>query len=188
MPSQRRQCGSTGSPQRAHRRQRRRVACGSSRRPSRGRRRDDLIRRTPTGRASRPAPDRDCASCPRPRCAGWRTAARPPPRARGSCARTTRAAGRPRRGPRCVPPGRPRSASGIARIVRTLAVTSSPRAPSPRVAPRTSRPSLVGQRDAEAVDLQLGDVGDRRRRRGRRPCARARRTPAAPLRCRRCRG
>ena len=36
--------------------------------------------------------------------------------------------------------GPPRSASGIARIVRTFAVTSSPRTPSPRVAPRTSRP------------------------------------------------
>ena len=31
--------------------------------------------------------------------------------------------------------------SGIARMVRTLAVTSSPRVPSPRVAPRTSTPS-----------------------------------------------
>ena len=39
------------------------------------------------------------------------------------------------------PAGPARSASGIARIVRTLAVTSSPRTPSPRVAPRTSRPS-----------------------------------------------
>ena len=45
------------------------------------------------------------------------------------------------------------------RIVRTLAVTSSPRAPSPRVAPRISTPVDVGQRDAQAVDLQLGDVG-----------------------------
>ena len=40
-----------------------------------------------------------------------------------------------------VPAAPPRSASGIARIVRTLAVTSSPRTPSPRVAPRTRRPS-----------------------------------------------
>ena len=47
---------------------------------------------------------------------------------------------------------------------------------------------LVGQRDAEAVDLQLGDVGDRRVAERRRPCARARRTRAARLRCRRCRG
>ena len=34
-----------------------------------------------------------------------------------------------------------RNDSGIARIVRTFAVTSSPRMPSPRVAPRTRRPS-----------------------------------------------
>ena len=34
-----------------------------------------------------------------------------------------------------------RSRSGIARMVRTLGVTSSPRTPSPRVAPRTSTPS-----------------------------------------------
>ena len=37
--------------------------------------------------------------------------------------------------------GLPRSTSGTVLIVRTLGVTSSPRAPSPRVAPRTSRPS-----------------------------------------------
>jgi len=40
-----------------------------------------------------------------------------------------------------LPRGPPRSRSGIERIVRTFAVTSSPRAPSPRVAPRSSRPS-----------------------------------------------
>ena len=57
-------------------------------------------------------------------------------------------------------------------MVRTLAVTSSPREPSPRVAPRTQPAVLVGERDAQAVDLQLGDVGDRRRRRA----------PAAPSR------
>ena len=47
-------------------------------------------------------------------------------------------------------------------MVRTFAVTSSPREPSPRVAPRTRHAVLVGQRDAEAVDLELGDVGHRR--------------------------
>ncbi len=59
-----------------------------------------------------------------------------------------------------------RSASGIARIVRTFEVTSSPRDPLPRVAPRSNRPSFVGERDAEPVDLQLGDIrdGDIRRR------------------------
>ena len=60
------------------------------------------------------------------------------------------------------PSGPPRSASGIARIVRTFAVTSSPRA---AVAARRAahQPAvLVGQRDAQAVDLHLGDVGDRR--------------------------
>ncbi len=133
-----RQCGSTGSPHS-------RIAVSASAwrrkdaRSSSGRRRPD--RRTRAGRASRPAPDPGCASCRPRRFADWQTAARPPPRARGSCARTPRAAGRPRRGPRSGRPGPPRSASGIARIVRTLAVTSSPREPSPRVAPRTSRPS-----------------------------------------------
>ena len=82
------------------------------------------------------------------------------PRARGSCARTTRAAGRPRREPRCGRAGPSRSASGIARIVRTFAVTSSPRTPSPRVAPRTSRPVFVRQRDAQTVDFHFGDVRD----------------------------
>ena len=46
--------------------------------------------------------------------------------------------------------------------MRTFAVTSSPRTPSPRVAPRDQHAVLVGERDAQAVDLQLGDVGDRR--------------------------
>ncbi len=46
---------------------------------------------------------------------------------------------------------------------------------------------FVGQRDAEAVDLELGDVGGRRLdRRG--PCGRARRTRADRPRRRRCRG
>ena len=35
--------------------------------------------------------------------------------------------------------GPPRSVSGIDLMVRTFAVTSSPRTPSPRVAPRTRR-------------------------------------------------
>ena len=40
-----------------------------------------------------------------------------------------------------LPAGAPESVSGMDRMVRTLAVTSSPRSPSPRVAPRTSTPS-----------------------------------------------
>ena len=59
-----------------------------------------------------------------------------------------------------LPAGPARSVSGIARIVRTFAVTSSPRTPSPRVAPRTRRPVVVGQGDAQPVDLHLGDVDD----------------------------
>ena len=47
---------------------------------------------------------------------------------------------------------------------------------------------LVGERDAQAVDLQLGDVRDRRVADARALAGRARRTRAAPLRCRRCRG
>ena len=55
------------------------------------------------------------------------------------------------------------SASGIARIVRTFCVTSSPRWPSPRVAARTSWPSLVAKIDGDAIDFRIGDVaaGDR---------------------------
>jgi len=61
-----------------------------------------------------------------------------------SCARFNRAnAARgkytsPRTSMRCAGPSR--KARGIARIARTFAVTSSPRLPSPRVAPRTSKP------------------------------------------------
>ena len=40
-------------------------------------------------------------------------------------------------------------------MVRTLAVTSSPTRPSPRVAACTKPPALVAQRHGEAVDLQL---------------------------------
>ena len=45
----------------------------------------------------------------------------------------------------------------MALMVRRFCVTSSPRDPSPRVAPRTNMPSLVDERDREAVDLGLGD-------------------------------
>ena len=45
---------------------------------------------------------------------------------------------------------------GMSAIVRTLAVTSSPTAPSPRVAASTSTPSLIAQRAAQPVDLGLG--------------------------------
>ena len=48
-----------------------------------------------------------------------------------------------------------------ASIVRTLAVTSSPTRPSPRVAACTQTPVLVAQRHREAVDLQLADEADR---------------------------
>jgi hypothetical protein len=42
-----------------------------------------------------------------------------------------------------------------------LAVTSSPRAPSPRGGAPRQHAVVVGQRDAQAVDLQLGDVVER---------------------------
>ena len=63
------------------------------------------------------------------------------------------------------------SASGIARIVRTFCVTSSPRWPSPRVAASTSWPSLVAKIDGDAVHFGIGDVaaGDRESRRDRLP-------------------
>ena len=102
---------------------------------------DELIGERAAVRASRPATDRDSAARRPPRSAGSRTAARPPPRAPCSSSRTLPAADRPRPAPRCVPARVSRSRSGIARIVRTLLVTSSPVVPSPRVAARTSAPS-----------------------------------------------
>ena len=45
-------------------------------------------------------------------------------------------------------------------MVRRFDVTSSPRVPSPRVAPRTSTPAVVGQSDTHAVDLHLRNVTD----------------------------
>ena len=50
----------------------------------------------------------------------------------------------------------------MSRMVRTLAVTSSPTMPSPRVAPRTSKPVLVAQRAGQPVDLGLGHEVERR--------------------------
>ena len=46
-------------------------------------------------------------------------------------------------------------------MVRTFAVTSSPVVPSPRVAAAHEPAVAILQRDAEAVDLQFGDVGHR---------------------------
>ena len=66
---------------------------------------------------------------------------------------------RPRPAGRAAPSGWPR-------IVRRLGVMSSPTRPSPRVAPRTNRPALVEQRDAQAVDLRLAHVGERGARQG----------------------
>ena len=48
----------------------------------------------------------------------------------------------------------------MTRIVRTLVVTSSPLTPLPRVAPRANLTVDVRQGDADAIDLQLGDVID----------------------------
>ena len=47
-------------------------------------------------------------------------------------------------------------------MVRTLGVTSSPRDAVAARGAAHEAAALVGQRDAEAVDLQLGDVGHRR--------------------------
>ena len=47
-------------------------------------------------------------------------------------------------------------------MVRTLAVTSSPSKPSPRVAPLTSSPPSIAQRARQAVDLGFGRKGKRR--------------------------
>ena len=53
----------------------------------------------------------------------------------------------------------------MSRIVRALAVTSSPTVPSPRVAASTSSPVLVAQRAAQPVDLGLGGQRHRLTRR-----------------------
>ena len=47
-----------------------------------------------------------------------------------------------------------------------LRVTSSPASPSPRVAATDESPCLVAKADGEAVELELGDVLDRRCGRG----------------------
>ena len=52
---------------------------------------------------------------------------------------------------------RPFSLCGISLMVRTLAVTSSPVKPSPRVARADQFAVLVAQRQRQAVDLRLGD-------------------------------
>ncbi len=51
-----------------------------------------------------------------------------------------------------------RSRSGTERMVRTLAVMSSPRAPSPLVAARTSTPFSYVSDTLRAVDFQLRHV------------------------------
>ena len=66
---------------------------------------------------------------------------------------------------------------GMADIVITLAVTSSPTSPSPRVAARVSRAALVQQAHGQAVDLELAGVGHHHPRCSG-PCACPR--PAAP--------
>ena len=47
--------------------------------------------------------------------------------------------------------------NGTERIVRTFAVTMSPRVPSPRVTP-CQQPVRKDQRNAETIDLQLSDI------------------------------
>ena len=69
-----------------------------------------------------------------------------------------------------------RRRSGSERTVRRLGVTSSPTAPSPRVAPCTKQAVLVGERDREAVELELAGVLDRRPLRGPRGSAGRRRS------------
>ena len=146
-----------------------------------------LIHPRRQARASRPAPDRDCASS-RPRCsAGWRRAARP----RRSCSLLMRSK---------ILLRQVHLAANLDAALRPALQRQRDRAHRPHVlrdvlaahavAARGAAhqpPVFVGQRDAEAVDLQLGDI--RRRVLERQaPCARARRTRADPPRCRRCRG
>ncbi len=59
---------------------------------------------------------------------------------------------------------RPESFCGMSAIVRTLAVTSSPTRPSPRVAALTRKPVFIAQRTRQPVDLGLGGEGEFGRR------------------------
>ena len=82
MPEQRRQCGSTGSPQARSSsvsQRRRRASAGRLRSPT------ELIGEGPQAALRHQRWDRGCAACRPRRCAGSRTAARPPPRAPRSC-------------------------------------------------------------------------------------------------------
>ena len=93
---------------------------------------------------------------------GFANSGSPLPRARGWSART-----RPRQedtSPRTSirPSGAPFSRSGIVRMVRTFCGHFFPADPVAARRPAHSTPVDVGQRDAQAIDLQLRDVGDRR--------------------------
>ena len=119
--------------------------------------------------------DRAGAASPPPHCADWRTGAFPPPPGARSERRNRRGSYRPRRAPRRTSGGAPCNGAGISAIVRTLAVTSSPSKPSPRVAACVSapfskrreqdRPSILGS----AVMASGASAARPRKRRTRAP-------------------
>ena len=126
-------------------------------------RRHDLVGEGAQARAWRPRSCRASGSRRRPRFEGWRTAVLPRLRVRRSSARRAPVAGTPRRESRTAGASmRRRAPAGWLRSRARSRVTSSPSSPSPRVTARDSCPCLVGQRNAEAIDLELGDVGQRR--------------------------
>ncbi len=97
--------------------------------------------------------------CLRPCCADWRRAAPRflllPVQPLKGLARTCR----PRRAPPSAPDDRdPFKTSGTSGMVLRFSVMTSPTMPFPRVAPVTKRPSLVGQADRGAIDLDLGGI------------------------------
>ncbi len=88
----------------------------------------------------------------------------PPPPAVRSRRRNRRGSYRLRRARRARRGAAPASRCGMSAMVRTLAVTSSPTRPSPRVAALDQHAFLIAQRTGQAVDLRLGGEGDVRLR------------------------
>ena len=147
MPSQRFQCGSTGRP---HEAKARKVsecvgANGSSAGPTLRSAAGPERGRATSWYTYEPSPRFDTKAGSRLRIVPaaalrgfWNNVS--PAVSRSRFIRANDARGRYTSPRTSIRPGGPRrSARGMARIVRTFAVTSSPRTPSPRVAPRTRR-------------------------------------------------
>ncbi len=187
MPAQRRQCGSTGRPQPRHRGEHGGVAMRGRTVRQRDGGCSTWYTKAPRLRLATSAGAR-LRIVPAAALRGFANSGSPASSRSGSSARTT-ARGRytsPRTSTR--PAGPPRSDSGIA--PDRPDVGRHVLAARPVAARRAAHEAavLVRQRDAQAVNLHLGDVRDVSGAGARRPFARARRTRAIPRRCRRCRG